>query len=249
MLTDIWTVCRREWQEILYQRNKVWQTLLNELFTLALFGIFFPLPLDNSGEDTTVSFTLWYLVPFLLLLAKVPDSFAGERERHTLATLLATRLSDRAIVLGKISAPVAYGWIATIIASWFGLIKVNVIYFKNAPIFYPLNSYLFGIGIGLLTTVFIATFGILVSLRAKTVKQAQLSLSLYIVALSLVPVVVLLISSFLLPEAVNEYLASILKMMDSTAFALIGLSCFAVFDLLLIVFTLKRFRRNQLMLD
>ena len=119
MLRDIWTVCRREWLEILYQRDKIWKTVLNELFALAIAGIFFPLPFDNSGEDTT-SFTLWYLVPFLLLLTKVPDSFAGERERHTLPTLLATQLSDTAIVLGKIGAAVAYGWIATIIASWFG---------------------------------------------------------------------------------------------------------------------------------
>ena len=248
MLTDIWTVCLREWQEILYQRNKIWQTLLNELFALALFGIFFPLPFDNSGEDTA-SFTLWYLVPFLLLLTKVPDSFAGERERHTLPTLLATRLSDRAIVLGKIGAAVAYGWTATIIASWFGLIRVNVVNFKNAPIFYPSNSYLFGMGIGLLTTIFMATFGILVSLRAKTLKQAQLSLSFYIVALSLVPMVVLLLFTFLLPEAVNENLVSILKAMSPTSSALIGLLCFAVLDLLLIIFTLKRFKRDRLILD
>lgn len=248
MLTDIWTVCRREWQEILYQRNKVWQTLVSELFALAIFGIFFPL-LDNSGEDTTASFTLWYLVPFLLLLSKVADSFAGERERHTLPTLLATRLSDRAIVLGKISAAVAYGWTATLIASWFGLIRVNAIDFKNAPVFYPLDSYLYGLGIGLLMSTFVATFGILVSLRAKTVKQAQQSLAFYFVGLSFIPLIVLLVSAFLLPEAINEYLASILKMMDFTTLTLIGFSCFAVFDLLLIIFTLKRFKRNQLILD
>ena len=249
MLTDIWTVCLREWQEILYQRNKIWQTLLNELFALAIAGIFFPLPFDSSGEDTTTSFTLWYLAPFILLLTKVPDSFAGERERHTLPTLLATRLSDRAIVLGKIGAAVAYGWTATIIASWFGLIKVNVVNFKDAPIFYPLNSYLFGIGIGLLTTTLIATFGILVSFRAKTLKQAQLNLSFYFIALSFIPLIVLLVSTFLLPETVNENIVSILKAMDSTTSALIGLLCFAVLDLLLIVFTLRRFKRNQLILD
>ena len=249
MLTDIWTVCLREWQEILYQRNQIWKTLLGELFSLAIFGIFFPLPLGNNGEDTTASFSLWYLVPFVLLLTKVPDSFAGERERHTLPTLLATRLSDRAIVLGKIGAAVAYGWTATLIASWFGLIKVNVVNFKNAPIFYPLNSYLLGIGISLLMTTLVATFGMLVSLRAKTLKQAQQSLAFYFVGLSFVPVVSLLVSAFLLPEAVNENLVSIFKAMSSTTFASIGLLCFAVFDLLLIIFTLKRFKRNQLILD
>ena len=248
MLTDIWTVCLKEWQEILYQRNKVWQSVLNELFALALFGIFFPLPFDNSGEDTA-TFTLWYLVPFLLLLTKVPDSFVGERERHTLTTLLATRLSDTAIVLGKIGAAVAYAWTATIIASWFGLIRVNVVNFKNAPIFYPLNLYLFGVGISLLTAIFFATLGILVSLRAKTTRQARQSLTLYFIALSLLLIVVLLLFTFLLPEAVNENIVSILKAMSSTTSALIVLSCFAVLDLLLIVFTLKRFKRNQLILD
>lgn len=249
MLADIWTVCLREWQEILYQHNKIWKTLLNELFALAIFGIFFPLPLDSSGEDTSAGLTLWYMVPFVLLITKVPDSFAGERERHTLPTLLATRLSDRAIVLGKISAAVAYGSTAAVVASLFALIRVNVVDFKNAPIFFPLDSYLFGLGLSLLTATLIATFGILVSLRAKTVKQATQSLAFYSVAVGFIPLIVLLIASFLLPEAINENLVSVLNAMSSTTFALISLLCFAVFDLLLIVFTLKRFKRNQLILD
>ena len=63
MLTDIWTVCLRKWQELLYQRNKIWKTLLNELFSLATFGIFSPLPLGNSGEDTSAILMSLYLVP------------------------------------------------------------------------------------------------------------------------------------------------------------------------------------------
>lgn len=249
MLADIWTVCLREWQEILYQRNKIWKTLLNELFALALFGIFFPLPLENSGEDTSANFTLWYLVPFLLLLTKVPDSFAGERERHTLPTLLATRLPNRAIVLGKIGAAVVYGWTATVVASLFALIRVNIVDFKNAPTFFSLNSYIFGLGLSLLAATLIATFGILVSLRAKTVKQATQSLAFYSIAVSFIPLIVLLIAAFLLPEAINENLRAMSKATSSTTFALTGLLCFAVGDLLLIVFTLKRFKRDHLILD
>ena len=249
MLPDIWTVCLKEWQEILYQRNKKWQTLLGELFSLAIFGIGFPLPLDSSGIDTSTTFTLWYIVPSLLVMLKVPDSFAGERERHTLPTLLATRLSDNAVVLGKIAAAVVYGWTAAIIASLFGLIKVNVIDFKNAPIFYPLDLYLLGLGLSLLTATLIATLGILVSLRAKTVKQALQSLAFYYIAIFSLPLIVLLISTFLLPDATNEYIISVFKTADSTIFTSIGLFCFAVFDLLLIAFTLKRFKRNQLILD
>ena len=229
--------------------NKKWQTLLGELFSLAIFGIGFPLPLDSSGIDTSTTFTLWYIVPSLLVMLKVPDSFAGERERHTLPTLLATRLSDNAVVLGKISAAVAYGWTAAIIASLFGLIKVNVIDLKNAPIFYPLDLYLLGLGLSLLTAISIATLGILVSLRAKTVKQALQSLALYYVAVCLIPIIALLVAEFLLPETINKNIALVLRELDSTTFTLTGLLCFAIVDLLLVVFTLKRFKRNQLMLD
>ena len=249
MLTDIWTVCQKEWRENLYQRDKIWQTLLNELFSLAIFGIFFPLPLGKSGEDAAATFTLWYMVPSILVMVKVPDSFAGERERHTLPTLLATRLSDSAVVMGKISAAVIYGWTAAIIASLFGLIKVNLIDLKNAPIFYPLDSYLLGLGLSLLTAISIAALGILVSLRAKTVKQALQSLALYYVAACLIPIIVLFVAEFLLPETTNKNIASVLSGMNSTAFTLTGLLCFAIIDLLLILFTLKRFKRNQLMLD
>ena len=249
MLTDIWTVCLREWQELLYQRNKIWKTSLSELFSLATFGIFFPLPVGNSGEDTSATLSLWYMVPSILLMIKVPDSFAGERERHTLPTLLATRLSDRAIVLGKISAAVAYGWTAAVVASLFAFIRVNVVDFKNAPVFFPLNSYLFGLGLSLLTAILMATLGILVSLRAKTVKQATQGLLFYYLAVGCIPLIVLLITFFLLPETINENLRSVLKETSSTTFAFIGLSCFAILDLLLIAFTFKRFKRNKLILD
>ena len=44
---------------------------------------------------------------------EVPDPLPRERERHTLETLLASRLSDRAILLGKIGAAVGFEWVIT----------------------------------------------------------------------------------------------------------------------------------------
>lgn len=49
--------------------------------------------------------------PLVLTLTMVADSFAGERERHALETLLASRLSDRAILLGEAAALTSYGWL------------------------------------------------------------------------------------------------------------------------------------------
>jgi ABC-type Na+ efflux pump permease subunit len=41
----------------------------------------------------------------------ITDSIAGERERQTLETLLASRLPDRAILLGKVAAITLLGWL------------------------------------------------------------------------------------------------------------------------------------------
>ena len=249
MLTDIWTVCLKEWQEILSQRGNKWKTLLNELLILAVLAVFLPSPLEINGEDTSASFYLWYIVPFILLIAKVPDSFAGERERHTLSTLLATRLSDRTIVLSKILATAGYGWAATLITSLFSLIKSNLIALKDTPTFYSLDLFFSGLGISLLTAILIATLGVLVSFGARTVKQAQQSLVLFSLVISLIPMLFIIVTSFLLPDAVNENLASILRTASSNLLVLNTMFVFAIFDLLLIIFTLKRFQRNQLILD
>src|SRR5688572_23211819 len=52
---------------------------------------------------------------FIAPMATVVDSFAGERERHTLETLLATPLSDRAILGGKVLAQFLPVWATAIL--------------------------------------------------------------------------------------------------------------------------------------
>ena len=49
-----------------------------------------------------------------------------ERERHTLETLLSTRLSDHTILLGKIGATVSYAWGMTQIVLLIALVPVNI---------------------------------------------------------------------------------------------------------------------------
>ena len=45
-----------------------------------------------------------------MIISFIGDAIAGERERHTLETLLASRMPDRAILLGKVIAIVLYAW-------------------------------------------------------------------------------------------------------------------------------------------
>lgn len=99
-------------------------------------------------------------------------------ERHTLETLLASCLSDRAILFGKMAASILYGWGLTMICVLLGLITTNIVYGKGHLLFYPA---LIGIGIVVLSFLVAAlasALGVLVSLRASTVRQAQQTFSI-----------------------------------------------------------------------
>jgi ABC-2 type transport system permease protein len=105
-------------------------------------------------------------------LAVVVDLIAGERERHTLETLLATPLSDRAILWGKMGT--MYAAVA-LHAALFG-----VVFTVTMGLFAGLVGVLAGLAVlvgGIIASLLVAGLmigvGILISLKASTVKQGQ----------------------------------------------------------------------------
>src|SRR5262249_22576218 len=134
-------------------------------------------------------------LPFVILLNLIADTFAGERERHTLETLLASRLSDRAILFGKVGAATAYGWAAGLLAALIQAVVANFSQ-KNATAgaglqFYPASTVVAVVALGLLTSLLAASVGCLVSLRASTTRQAQLNLGVGFLVLVFVPFLVI----------------------------------------------------------
>jgi ABC-2 type transport system permease protein len=94
----------------LFQRGSLRGGWLGLVIFVAVFGILLPLQSGRGWVESPTGLAVWAWVPFLLVSSVVADSFAGERERHTLETLLASRLPDRAILFGKLATAVGYGW-------------------------------------------------------------------------------------------------------------------------------------------
>ncbi len=115
------------------------------------------------------------------------DSFAGERERRTLETLLASCLSDREVYLGKIAAVVSYGAATSLLFVISGMVASRIIHGSTGPLL-PLLA---GLGLSFLTAALVAGIGVLMSLTASTVRQAQQMLMLSLTGLGVVPYVVL----------------------------------------------------------
>jgi len=255
MNADFITVLWKEWKEIVLERSSGAGSLLSwsagsgwgrPAILVAVVGILIPV---RMGPDKFFIATQLLLPVFLsafVITTVIADSFAGERERNTLETLLASRLSDRAILFGKIAASIAYGWLMSIACIVTGIVTVNV---KNWDgrilIYHDAASWLIiALGPPLLGGV-IATAGVLVSLHATTVRQAQQTLAVGFMILFFAFV----FGSGSLPAEWKAWFARILLTWSQANLVLAAAGAILAIDLALLAAGMARFQRSRLVLD
>lgn len=245
MIADMWTVIWKEYKELLSRDGILRGGKFSILLFVGVFGVFLPWQFGRAWGQSPMLLAYWVWVPLLLVTSTIADSFAGERERHTLESLLATRLSDRAILFGKFAAAVAYGWGLTMISLLLGLITINLTHPMGTPFVYPPLIGLTAVMSGLLASALAAAIGIFVSLRAATVKQAQQTLSITIMLLVLAPVLVMQ----MLPDDSKSGLFRALASWNLTQVVLLAGAVLALLDVGLLAAAMARFRRARLILD
>jgi ABC-2 type transport system permease protein len=250
MINDIRTMIWKEWSELqamLLARDNLRGGILTLLLLIAAFSILEPWRIGPSWIGSPIMlFSFILLMPLTMVGTMIPDSFAGERERLTLEPLLATPLSDRAILFGKISAAVGYGWGITLINMVIGLLATNLIHAHNGVLLYPGDVAIGTIGFSLLVSLFVASAGALVSLHAPTARQAQLNLGMIIMLPLVVP------AFFIGPFSPLEWklgLTQTLATMGLMKSALAIAAILVILDIALVLVTLARFHRTQLLLD
>jgi ABC-2 type transport system permease protein len=253
MIADIWTVMLKEWREYVAGAGGSsgrGRGIVGVLLIIGIVSIFLPLQLGRTLFTTPVPVIVDSLfLPYLILQTIIADSFAGERERHTLETLLASRLSDHAILFGKFGAAVVYGWVVGLIAA---LIQAVVANFspKNAGagaglVFYSANTAFTIVVLGLLMSLLVSSVGCLVSLRAANMRQAQLNLSFGFLVLVFAPFI---IYRFLPLQAQSSFLSA-LNSTDSTQVFLIVVAILVCLDVVLLLISMARFQRARLILS
>jgi ABC-2 type transport system permease protein len=245
MMADVWTVMWKEWKEIFLQRGSLRGGAWNLLLMIGVFGVFLPLQTGRAWVESPLGLIYWAWVPLFLVTTVVADSFAGERERHTLETLLASRLSDRAILLGKVGASVGYGWGLTMVAMLIGLVTVNLAHGHGELLLYPAAIFLSIVLLSLLASGLVAAAGVLVSLRAATVRQAAQTMSIAIMLLLFVPV----FGVQALPVEWKVRLAQAVMGADVEQIVLIAAAVLIVLDIGLLAAAMARFQRARLILD
>jgi ABC-2 type transport system permease protein len=241
MLTDIVTIIRKEWKEIFLQRGGWRGGLLNQLVLLGILGVFFPLQMGPNWLTSPISAISWIWMPIIMSMNMVTDAFAGERERHTLETLLASRLSDRAILFGKILASVLYGFAVAALAMLLGAITVNLAHPRGQLQFYSLAYFVAGNVILLEANTLMAALGSLVSLKAQTARQAYQQLSVGLLVLMLVPFIGFQVAPPAWKQGLEQMLSGNSTPLVIGVIGVLGLTCAA-----LIAAAMARFQRARL---
>jgi ABC-2 type transport system permease protein len=245
MFTDITTIIWKEIREIFLVRGSMRGGLFNIAIILVMLGVFMPLQAGTDWLENPVLPLIWSWLPIFLAIGLVTDAFAGERERHTLETLLASRLPDTAILLGKIGAAVLYAWSISFVGMLIGAVTVNVSHPGQGLRFYHLDLFFGGLLLSFLAALLISSLGTLVSLNAATARQAYQRLGMAVMALWMVPTV----GIQFLPDQFKQSISA----------SLVGVNLQQVFFGILLVLTLAdaiflvaaraRFQRAKLILE
>jgi ABC-2 type transport system permease protein len=176
-MSDLWTMMWKEVKDGIFQGG--WQALVRPLIFIGVLGIVLPMQFGGLWLAFTPTVPLLVFASFVFILNYIGDAIAGEHERHTLETLLASRISDWAILLGKVLVAVGYTWGMVLVCLLLGPCVVYLTKGAGVWAFYTPSGVLpYALALSLLTCLLAASGGVLVSLHASTVRQAQQTLTL-----------------------------------------------------------------------
>lgn len=236
-MSDIATIIWKEWKDSLFQGG--WRSWVRPALLIGILGVVEPL----IGKRAWMSLSpiemvvfLWFA--FFIIISVVADAFAGERERHTLETLLASRMPDSAILLGKVVTVVLYGWGVMVVGLFLGAGVYNVARSEGQFTFYPIDMMLFTLVLGLLVGILGAGAGVLLSLRISTVRQAQQTLTIGTLVLggAVIALLQLLPKEFFVTFTLDQIL-------------LMAAGVVVVLDIALLAYSIVRFQRAKLILS
>ena len=160
-------------------------------------------------------------------------------------SLIINSSGSKGILFGKIATAISYGWGIALATVLIGLLSVNLAHGGDGLLMYKLNM---GLGIilsSMLSAGLSAGVGVLVSLRASSVRQAQQTLGLAIILILFIP----MFGIQALPRSAQMEIAKIfLKLGSWTVLSILLIILFGL-NIALFGVAMARFQRNKLIID
>jgi ABC-2 type transport system permease protein len=190
MISDLRTVVWKEWREFREQLLSIRRGGISALVLALVLGVVTPAQMGEGWLESSLLLAYWPFVASSMVSSLIADSIAGERERHTLETLLASRLSDTAILLGKVIAAVTYGVGFAVANLTLGWLSVNLFHYEGTLMWFESRYLAMVLGLTFVTALAVSGVGVFISLRAATVKQAQQTFGVAMVIAIMAPVLI-----------------------------------------------------------
>jgi ABC-2 type transport system permease protein len=238
MLSDVLCVVWKERKSQFRVRGSRMRFLMMLLSPLLLATIF-PITWGPDWLAEVPPLAIAVITSVILVAVMVPESIAGERERHTLETLLASRLPDRAILLGKLLVPLTVGWGASVIAILWSALVVNLAHWEGEILFFTPPIALGSLALSFLMATLTAGAGVFVSLKAATAQEASQILTFAI----LIPPMLLQIFPLLFRDQMKQFLDTV----NGPQLLVIVLAVLFVLDVAVVLAAVVRFRRSRLL--
>jgi ABC-2 type transport system permease protein len=209
--------------------------------TPVLLAIVFPVQIGPDWTRTAFSVFVAAIIPVIIVGVTIPDSFAGERERHTLETLLASRLPDRAVLLGKFLPSVALAWGVTLFFLLSSLVPLNVAHWDGEILFFTPMIAVADATLSFLFATLAAGTGVIVSQRSATIQEAaQKLMAIFLVPVMIVQAVMAVFLRKILDFAEN---------LDGVQVLLIVVAVLVTLNLGVLTAAFTRFKRSRLILS
>jgi ABC-2 type transport system permease protein len=245
MMRDILTVAWKEWLEFRDQLLRLRRGGLSALIVILMLGIVTPLQMGPLWMSSPLMLAYWPLLSSGMVSTLIADAFAGERERHTLETLLSTRLSDTSILLGKVLAAIMYGLVFTFANVLVGAITLTIRHYGDGVLAPDATHLGYMFVLVTLACSTLAGVGVFISLKAATVRQAQQTLGIIMMILFIGPV---LFIQFL-DSAGRVSLATRLTGLGTGRLVAWTSAILLAVSAILILMAMARFKRGKLALD
>jgi ABC-2 type transport system permease protein len=248
LVKQIFVIMSKEWEDLkstLFSRHNLLAGIWPVLLFCAAFGVYEPLKIGSEWlQSPMMVFSVSVLVPFVFIGFISPYTFVGERERGTLEPLLATPVSDQALLFGKIGMAVICGWVITAINLLLGLGSINFFQTNAGVLLCPPGFLVSSMLLSLLFSLLAASAGTNASLYAKTILEAQRNF----VMLLFIP---MLLPAFfvgpLAPTTWKSILFQILPQLASANLFPTLIVLLFILDCIFMVLVLTRYHRKQLL--
>lgn len=237
MFSDIKTVLWKE-ARVQFRGQSKKSSYFRQLMAPVVLAAVFPITWGPDWVNEFPALIIAFIAAAVIVGVMIPDSFAGERERQTLNTLLASRLPDNAIIFGKMLLPILIGWGGAVGMTLVSLILVNIVHSGNGLLMYSLPIALGIVLLSFISATLVAGGGVLASLAAPTAQEATQKLMTFV----LVPAMLIQVVPLLFRDQILE----LLKVMDGKLILVLLGVALLVLDLLVCMLAIKKFKRSKL---